>query len=275
MTLKSQSFILSDYEKAYCNQSALNVNLIVFPIKLGNNYLDLAFQVFTQDELYNLGEPYMDRSQWDVIILKPTSVFLSFLSAQYPEVDLTEQRLTEADTTAYVIRRQPSEEATLDEVERHYPFMFKHEMNRWFGEGAHNNIESSFLDFLCCFKFELHSQILLMEPSMKAGRNLLCIKPRSILLKWLRASIEDDDELTSILERVNLSHLVENATVVVKNFKQAEDVEPFINQYYRSIFKAEMSRMCDKEEQWPIVNSVQTFNRYFTVEMHTHVVHLH
>jgi len=216
----------------------------------------------------------MDRSQWEIIILKPTSVFLSFLAAQHPDVELPEQRLAETDNTAYVIRRQPSEEATLDEIERHFPRMFRHEISRWLGPNVRSDIENSFLDFLCCFKFELHSQVVLMEPSMERGQQLLCVKPRSVLLKWLRSSIEDDDELTSILERVNLSHLVENATVVVKNFNELSEVKPFINEHYRPIFKAEMSRMCDKEEQWPLVNSAQAFSRYFSVEIHTQVIHL-
>ena len=216
----------------------------------------------------------MDRSQWEIIILKPTSVFLSFLAAQHPDVVIPEQSLAETDNTAYVIRRQPSEEATLDEIERHFPLMFRHEITRWLGANVRSDIESSFLDFLCCFKFELHSQVVLMESSMHQGKQLLCVKPRAVLLKWLRASIEDD-EMTSILERVNLSHLVENATVVIKNFQELTEVKPFIEQYYRPIFRAEMLRMCDKEEQWPIVNTVQAFTRYFSVEIHTQLIHLH
>lgn len=216
----------------------------------------------------------MNRSQWEIIILKPTSVFLSFLAAQHPEVELPEQRLAETDNTAYVIRRQPSEEETLNEIERHFPLMFRHEISRWLGPNVRSDIESSFLDFLCCFKFELHSQVVLMEPSMNQGHQLLCIKPRSVLLKWLRSSIEDDDEMTSILERVNLSHLVENATVVVKNFKELSEVKPFITDHYRPIFQAEMSRMCDKEDQWPTVNTAEAFSRYFSVEIHTQVIHL-
>ena len=217
----------------------------------------------------------MDRSQWEIIILKPTSVFLSFLAAQNPHVELPNQRTTETDNTAYVIRRQPNEEATLDEIERHFPLMFKHEIKRWLGDEVHSTIETSFLDFLCCFKFELHSQVILMEPTMSRGKQLLCVKPRSVLLKWLRASIEDDDELTSILERVNLSHLVENSTVVVKNFEHLADVKPFIIHNYRPIFRAEMSRMCDKEDQWPVINTVDAFNRYFSVAVHTQLIHLH
>ena len=73
---------------------------------------------------------------------------------------------------------------------------------------------------------------------------------------------------------MNLSHLVENATVMVKNFKQLSEIKPFIQQYYRPIFKAEMTRMCDKAEQWPVVDTLQKFNRHFSVEMHTQLIHL-
>ena len=218
----------------------------------------------------------MEQKGWEIIILKPTSVFLSFLAAKHPDVELPEPSLAEVDSTAYVIRRQSTEEATLNEIERHYPKIFQHEVSRCLGEGVPCNIDVSFLDFLCCFKFELHSQLILMEPAMNSTEQLLCIKPRSVLLKWLRSSIEDiDDELTSILERVNLSNLVENATVVAKNFKNLLELKPFINANYRTFFKAEMSRMCDKEEQWPSIDSVDAFDRYFSVDFHTQVIHLH
>ena len=216
----------------------------------------------------------MEQSQWEVIFLKPTSVFLSFIAAQLPGIDLPELRFLQADTTAYAIRKQASEEETLDEIEKHFPRMFRHEICRWLGENARNEIEGSFFDFLCCFKFEMHSQIVLMEPSITKGHQLLCIKPRSVLLRWMKSSVADQDDVSSTIERVNLSHLVANATVVIKNFKQLSEIKPFIQQYYRPLFKAEMSRMCDKADQWPVVNTFQTFNRHFSVELHTQLVHL-
>ena len=188
---------------------------------------------------------------------------------------ITRARCPEIDTTAYIIQKQVSEEATLDEIGRHYHQMFKHEISRWLGENACLHQKGSFLDFLCCFKFELHSQIVLMEPSINEGQQLLCINPRSVLIKWMKSSIEDKDEVTSILERVNLSHLTENATVVVKNFGSSLDVNQFIKQHFRPLYTAEMSRMCDKVDQWPAVDTVQLFNRYFTVELHTQLIHLH
>jgi hypothetical protein len=219
----------------------------------------------------------MQRSPWEIIILKPTQVFLSFLNAQSPEVVLPSLQVLQTNTTAYTIRKQEDDEATLDEIERHFAFMFRHEICRWLGEEDRNEVEASFLDFLCCFKFELHSQIVLMEPSINEGQHLLCIKPSSVLLKWMKTSIEEESEgdTATIFERVSLSHLTENATVVIKNFKELSEIKPFIKQYYRPIFKAEMLRMCDRAELWPEINSFEDFSRYFSVEIHSQLLHLH
>lgn len=217
----------------------------------------------------------MQRSPREIIILKPTQVFLSFLTVQLPETALPNLTLLQTNTTAYTILKQENDEATLDEIERHFPFMFRHEICRWLGEDARNEVEASFLDFLCCFKFELHSQIVLMEHSINEGQHLLCIKPRSVLLKWMKSSLEDEGaDIAALLERVNLSQLTENATVVVKNFKQLADIKPFVKEYYRPIFKAEMLRMRDCSDQWPEVNSFKDFSRYFSVEIHTQLIHL-
>ncbi|KTC94167.1 hypothetical protein [Legionella erythra] len=216
----------------------------------------------------------MQPSQWEIIVLKPTKVFLSFLAAQINDIDLPDLRLLQTDNTAYVIAKQTNDEETLNEIERHFPTMFRHEICRWLGKDARNDIEGSFLDFLCCFKFELHSHIVLMENSVAEGRQLLRVRPRSVLLKWMKTTVEDDHELSNVLERVNISHLAENATVVIKNFDRLADIKPFLKENYRPIFEAEMLRMCDREEQWPEIDSYQAFSRYFTVDIHTQLIHL-
>lgn len=216
----------------------------------------------------------MKSSQSEVIVLKPAKVFLSFLASQLPDIDLPELRLLQTDNTAYVIAKQRDDEETLNEIERHFSTMFRHEICRWLGEDARNEIEGSFLDFLCCFKFELHSQIVLLEETLGNGHQMLRIKPRSVLLKWMKSAVEDDRELTSIMERVNVTHLAENATVIVKNFQNLAEIKPFLKQYYRPIFEAEMLRMCEDPEQWPEVDSYQAFSRYFSVDIHTQLIHL-
>lgn len=217
----------------------------------------------------------MRPSQWEIVILKPTKLFLSFLASQLPEVDLPSLKMLKTDNTAYVIRKQKDDEATLDEIERHFTFMFRHEISRWLGEDARNEIEGSFLDFLCCFKFELHSQIVLMEPAMENGQSLLRVKPRSVLLKWMRSTVDEQSDLIEVLDHINLAQLAENATVIVKNFENLTDIKPFLKQYYRPVFEAEMLRMCESSEQWPEVDSFEDFSRYFMVNVHTQLIHLH
>lgn len=216
----------------------------------------------------------MQPSQWEIIILKPTAVFLSFLASQLPDSELPSLSLLRTDNTAYVIKKQSNDEKTLDEIECHFSTMFHHEIGRWLGEAARNEIEGSFLDFLCCFKFELHSQIVLMEPDFEKGQQLLRIKPRSVLLNWMKSAVEDQSELVAVLNKVNLTHLAENATVIVKNFAKLADIKPFIQRNYQPIFEAEMLRMCNSAEDWPTVASHEDFCRYFAIEIHTQLIHL-
>lgn len=216
----------------------------------------------------------MQQSHREIVILKPTSVFLSFLAAQAPGVALPSLEILQTDTTAYTILKQDGDEETLDEIERHFSTMFRHEISRWSGNKARNLIDGSFLDFLCCFKFEMHSQIVLMEPSIEQGRQLICIKPRSILLKWIKSSVEGQEELVDVLERVTLTQLSENATVVVKNFDKISELQNIVQHHYDPIFKAEMLRMCDKTEQWPEVDTYEEFNQYFAMEVHSQMIHL-
>lgn len=217
----------------------------------------------------------MQHSQWEAVILKPTKVFLSFLAAQLPQAQLPDMRLLQTDNTVYIIQRQSSDEDTLNEIERLFPVMFRHEICRWLGEDARNPIEGSFLDFLCCFQFELHNHIVLLENSFLEGQQLLRIRPRSLLLKWIRSVTEEqDDELISVIEKVNLSDLADNATVIVKNFQSLTDIKLFLKQYYPVIYEAEMLRMCDENEQWPYVDSYASFCKYFAIDVHTQIIRL-
>jgi hypothetical protein len=218
----------------------------------------------------------MQHYDTDVLILKPKAALLGFLAEQLPDVDLSGIRLKKTNHTAYTIIKRETDEDTLDEIERNFPAMFRHEIGRLLGANAFNGIECSFLDFLCCFKFELHSQIILMESSIDKGQQILCVKPRSVVLNWIKTSLaEDKTDVGSVFERVNLSHLTENATVLVKNFKHLSEIPAFIKHYYRPIYKAEMMRMGANAASWPVVDSFQLFRRYFSVEIHTQLVHLH
>lgn len=216
----------------------------------------------------------MNQGRYEVVVLRPTMVFFAFLASQLTEEQLPNLKTLQTDNTAYVIPNHHSDKDTLKELERHYSRMFRYEISRWLGENARNPIEDSALDFLCCFKLELHNHIVLMEPSIKSAHQLLTIKPRSVLLNWLKSAIEDDEDLEDIVEQVTLSHLVENATVLAKNFATLKEIKPFLELHYQPIFKAAMSRMSGQARLWPEVNSYGAFSQYFAVDIHTKLKHL-
>ncbi len=217
----------------------------------------------------------MPQNESSILILKPTPSFISFIASQVPDIDLPNIAALQTDSTAYAIRKCDDDESVLSEVERLFPLMFQHESRRVVGDELSRHIAGTFLDFLCCFKFELHSQVVLMESCIDEGHQLLCVKPRSVVLKWMSTPHEDQIEFTHLIKNIELSHVAENATVLVKNSEQLSDVAPFLKQNYRPILNAEMVRMSDHAKQWPVMNSFKLFSRYFAVELHTHLVHLH
>lgn len=219
----------------------------------------------------------MQQCQREVIFLKPTSALLSFLAKHLPDnTPLPDLNIMQRDTTAYTIPVYESDDILLNTIEHHFSYMFRYELERWMGVEATLDIHATFLDFLCCFKFEVHSNIILLEPSMQHGKQLLRVRPRAMLLKKMQEIIEhgseDDDVL--VIDQLKLANLTENSTVVIKNFHDINQIKPFVQQFYRPIFKLEMMRMCEQREQWPEMLSFDTFNRYFLMDVHTHIIHL-
>jgi hypothetical protein len=219
----------------------------------------------------------MQHKQRDVIFLKPAPAFLSFLKTHLPHSPMPSLRALQTDTTAYSLpQHDNNDDALLDTIESHFESMFRHEISRWLGIDATRDLKASFLDFLCCFKFEFHTHLVLLESSCEANQMVLRLKPRPNLLRWMQSSHieEDGDETVLVLEQVKLSHLTENATVVIKSFQHRDDVQPFMKHYFRPIFKTEMMRLCESREQWPPVQSFDDFNRYFSVDVHSTLIHL-
>ncbi len=214
----------------------------------------------------------MDNGLSEIVVLRPTAVFFSFLASQLGEDNLPSFKSLQTDNTAYLIKKYPTEEGTLDELERLYSKMFRHEICRWLGQEARNEIEKSFLDFLCCFKLEFHSHLILLESSLSQAKQMVQLRPRIKLLQWLNRVVEDQPDLVHVMEQVNLSHLAENASVLLKNFNQLTEIKPFLQSHYKSLFTAGMSRLTNESEQWPKITSFQEFTHYFSVEIHTQLI---
>lgn len=217
----------------------------------------------------------MHQGSIEIVVLRPTTVFLAFLASQLPEKDLPSFNTLQTDSTAYVIKKYESVGETVDEIEKNFSTMFRHEICRWLGDSARNEIENSFLDFLCCFKFELHSHIILMEPAIEDGKQLIIIKPRPLLLEWIKKEARNEEESEELVQQISLCHLTENATVLVKKFSDLKEIKVFIKQYYKPIFETAMSRISNQGNRWPMVNSFQSFSQYFAIEIHTQLIQLH
>lgn len=217
----------------------------------------------------------MSHNDLSILILKPTPAFLAFVAMQLPDYELPDISELQQDNTAYSIRRYEDDEATLSELQRLYPYIFQYEISRLLGTAQTLEAEISFVEFLSCFKFEIHSQIMLMESSIKAGHQLLCIKPKSVTFNWIPKISEGQIDCNNLLFQINLPNIDETATVIVKNFHRISEIKLFIKHYYQPIFYAEMFRMIDRIKQWPVINSFKLFKKYFEVETHTQLVHLY
>ncbi|RUR11968.1 hypothetical protein [Legionella sp. km772] len=214
----------------------------------------------------------MDNGLSEVVVLRPTIVFFSFLASQLGEDNLPSFKSLQTDNTAYLLKKGATQDDTLNELEQHFRKMFRHEICRWLGKDARNQIEKSFLDFLCCFKLEFHSHLIVLESSLKNAHNMLQLRPRAKLLQWLNKAVENEPELSEVMEQVNLSHLTENASVIIKNFNNLNEIKPFLERYYESIFSTAMSRITNDSQQWPKILSYQEFTRYFSIEIHTQLI---
>ncbi|OGV27545.1 MAG: hypothetical protein A3F18_08065 [Legionellales bacterium RIFCSPHIGHO2_12_FULL_37_14] len=218
----------------------------------------------------------MQPSNWQILVLKPTPAFLTFLSTQFNDAKIPEYRMLQTDNTAYVFPHQNSEEEFLDEIEAKYVNMFRHEIKRWLGEGQiAKDINASFLDFLCCFKFEVHTHLVLMEESLLDGNQMICIKPRTAMMKLIQDKLSSLNYGDDLVTQQEITQWQENGTVIVKNLPSVYDLRPFLRLQYYNLYETEMLRMCsDVTEIWPEVESYQMFCRYFVVEYHSQLLHL-
>lgn len=216
----------------------------------------------------------MSRFKSCIIILKPTSFFTSFVAEQLQDFDCPIEEDLESDCTAYTIPACDDDEVLLEHLERLYPFMFTHEVTRVWGKELASKIQADFLDFMCCFRFEMH-QSMVMESSIQDCHQLVCVKPKVVDLEWLPATNEDEIEVRDVLQALNAPSTTQTASVLVKKFDKLADLKPLVHKYCRPLLKQDFMKKAVQLIQWPSASAMQTFNRYFAIEVHTQLVHLH
>lgn len=217
----------------------------------------------------------MSQTKLSVLILKPTENFLGWIASQFPDVELPRLAAIQQDNTAYSIPRYIDNESFLETIETFYPLMLRHESSRLLGQVLSSHLTGSFFDFLCCFRFELHTEVMMMESNLGKRDSLLCIKPRTIELSCASSDTKHSKAEEATEDSLQLSHFMDNTTALVKNFRDVSEVAPFIKHHYRPIFRQEMQRLSEDAQYYPVVNSFKIFTRYFNVEYHSQVVHLH
>lgn len=214
----------------------------------------------------------MVRGSSEIVVLRPTTVFLSFLASQLPAEYVPTYKSLQTNNTAYIIKKHATNDATVGELAGLYRRMFRYEISRWLGENARNDIEKNFLDFLCCFELNFHSHLIVLEPSLQQAKQMLQLRPRLKLFLWLKTIAEECNELTTIMQNSTLANVGENSTLVLKNFPNLIDIKPFVHKYYKSLFVTAMSRICNQQELWPKMDTFEEFSHYFTVQIHTHLI---
>jgi hypothetical protein len=268
----------------YCNSYWTSDNLNVFQSSGREQYLavrhlhkhfyfDLSFSSILRTEFAK--ESIMSQFKSCIIILKPTSFFTSFVIEQLPDFDCPNEEDLESDYTAYTIPACDDDEALLEHLERLFPFMFRHEVNRLLGKQLGSKIKADFLDFLCCFKFEVHAHSVITESSINDCRQLVCVKPRTIDLDWQPANEESEIEVRGFLNTLNTAQTAQTASVLVKKFDRSADLKPLIFRYCKPLLRQEFMKKAAQIIQWPSASSLQIFNRYFAIDVHTQLVHLH
>lgn len=216
----------------------------------------------------------MQEKHHEIVILKPTMVFLSFLAAHLPQNKLPDLRILSIDNTAYVFAKKNTDEEMIIQIEAHYMTLFRHEVSRWLGSTAAQQLQLSFLDFLCCFKFEMHNHIIVKEHSLKIGNQLLVLRPKHALINWIYKLCQQPEILHNVASEVRLTNLQENATTIIKNFPNLTHIKPFVATSYYALFSAAMGRFSNHSNQWPLVQSASEFSNYFAIEIHTQLQHI-
>lgn len=206
------------------------------------------------------------------IILKPTAYFLAFVADQLPDFEKPLEDDKPSDFTAYTIPVYENDEALLEHLERLYPYMFQYEVTRLYGEARASKVTADFLDFLCCFKFEVHARTLATKTSGGSDQQLVRIKPKTVSFAW--GESEDPIILEDFLKAKDLLDTINSPTVLLKKFDRL-DMKPLLQRYCRPLTYKDKVKKAAQAVYWPTLQSWQLFNRYFAIELHTQLVHLH
>lgn len=208
----------------------------------------------------------MFKKQQELFFVEPTIFFYKFLIRQGIAVQKLKKSLMHIDNTAYFIKRQLSNEATISEIEKNYLSIFLYETRRWLGKPFCFNEKPSLCDFANCFSLEFHQNVCLFVNERR--HNLFCfkIKPRQSLLKWFNLNTTKENDFKS---KFSLVDIQQNSTVVLTKLKKLEDVLGFVTDNFEKFASLENKRLL--LSCLPLIKTFDDYKRFFSISIHQYI----
>lgn len=215
----------------------------------------------------------MKYKEANILILKPTVKFISFIQLNLPNLDWTSLEDLKFETTAYVVRDIQNDDDLLIELERMYLLIFNTEISKILGKKLAKKINCSFFDFLNCFKFEIHKKAALTNLITNDRQQVASIKPKSVSINV--PIIAGKTNLMDICEALEQVNLASKQQIIVKGFNQVEELFDFIKRYYKFIFNFKFN-ICSSDiaNKFNIFSDLKLLRRYLKVEMHSDSLHV-
>lgn len=96
-------------------------------------------------------------------------------------------------------------------------------------------------------------------------RMVAIVHPTQYFAEWLNKNCNKDDQ-------VKLSEIQTDCTVlVIPLFESTEEAEDYLETIYQDIFENELESWCLDEDLWPKKRTLELFNKWFHIDLHSFV----
>lgn len=99
----------------------------------------------------------------------------------------------------------------------------------------------------------------------EVDRVVAVIKPTEVMLKWLNDHLDEE-------EKLNMESLQQDCTVLlIPPFEEPEEAEEYLLSLHNEIFEGELASWEVDAKHWPTERSIEAFQQWFTLELHSMV----
>ncbi|MBN3003892.1 hypothetical protein HNO92_002588 [Chromobacterium alkanivorans] len=103
----------------------------------------------------------------------------------------------------------------------------------------------------------------------EVNRSIALIRPLAPFHAWLQALPGGLDE------EISLAHLGQDCNaLLIPAAEDYADAQAFVHERYQQLFQAELADWCDDDSLWPEELSLELFQQWFAVEIHSIVTDL-